>query len=221
MISGNCGVGNTSTDEKLSFLDQVRRERRIRKILVAGSGAVGKTTLVSALRKQQVSSERIGNAGSYRRTLFLDLQTLKVPDGGPSGSIAVLQFVDVAGQLESPIHPIRDATRSTLGLVDVVLLVFASDNAQSLIDLREWIILLESRNSLLPEPVSPDYALVRNKTDLPSAADGRLVEALRTRTRISHYFETSCATGQGIDELREWLFGREPSGGTRGGECTR
>ncbi|NWF96876.1 MAG: GTPase domain-containing protein [Candidatus Thorarchaeota archaeon] len=221
MIAGEFRAG-TQAIEKSSVLGHLKEERGIRKILVAGSGAVGKTTLIAALTRNQVMSGGVNGLGGYRRTLFLDLQTLRVHDEETSGnSQRTLQFLDVAGQLNSPIHPIRDTSRSTLGLVDTVLLVFASDSAQSLIDLRAWITLLETQCSSLTSPVLPEYVLVRNKTDLPLTVDRELVEVLRTRTHISHYFETSCATGEGIDELRLWLLRGEPCTQARGGVCTR
>lgn len=205
MIAHNLEGVSPISDGESTRQYTVRKPGRVRKIVIVGSGAVGKTTLVAALRGELQELSKIQDWAQYRRTLFLDLQTLRVPGDGPQSPLVVLQFVDMSGQLDSPIHPLRDAVPLAVGQADVVMLVFASNNTQSLIDLRHWISILETQRSQLQQSSRPTYVLVRTKTDLPFEADPRLVDALRQGAGISYYFETSCVTMDGIDELRRWL----------------
>jgi hypothetical protein len=104
---------------------------------------------------------------------------------------------------------VRDAKRLALGSVDVIILVFSSDNLQSLLDLNEWLELLDSFYDSEPDEPRPEYILVRNKVDVENQVDQDLIEALlEGNTRISNYFETSCLTGRGVDSLRLWFHTR-------------
>jgi GTPase SAR1 family protein len=176
----------------------------VTKILVAGSGAVGKTTLVKAL-KSGLSLEGKGSEQEYHRTPFLELETIKAQDLGSGESSLVLLMVDVAGQLDSPIHAIRDLSKIAIKNVNLVLLLFAADNLQSLLDLKEWVMLVKTQ-TLEYSDNPPRFVVVMNKNDLDWNIDPILVERfIESEPLIVNYFGISCKTGQGLKEFSEWL----------------
>ncbi len=183
-----------------------REGMRVTKILVAGSGAVGKTTLVKVLKSGQSMDEMQADS-KYCRTPFLELETINIGAKDESMQQTIL-MVDVAGQLALPIHALRELTNVALDRLSLVFLVFAADNLQSLIDLKEWLGIIKSHFKDRSDEM-PQFVLLMNKCDIPSVIDPRLVEHLRSaEPNIIAYFETSCKTGSGIDELMSWLAKR-------------
>ena len=67
---------STEQSNSPTFLDQLKKKRRIRKILVAGSGAVGKTSLVRVLKERKTLNEILEEGLEYHRTLFIDLEVV-------------------------------------------------------------------------------------------------------------------------------------------------
>ncbi len=192
------------------MMTMVTRERtRVTKVLVAGSGAVGKTTLVKVLKFGQGMDESQTDQ-KYNRTPFLELETIPVAkwEGSGSGSPGSILMVDVAGQLALPLHALRDLTSIALDHLSLVLLVFSADNMQSLIDLKDWMELVKSHFKDRTNE-TPQFVLLMNKCDLPPVMDRALIEHIRSADpSIIAYFETSCKTGMGISELTVWLAKR-------------
>jgi small GTP-binding protein len=180
------------------------RRSEVTKILVAGSGAVGKTTLVKVL-KNGLSLERQGSDHEYHRTPFLELETIRAQELGCGDSSVVLLMVDVAGQLDSPIHAIRDLSKLTITNVNLVLLLCAADNLQSLLDLKEWVSLVKTQN-LNQSGKYPRFVIVVNKNDLEINVDLSLVKKIiESEPLIVDHFEISCKTGRGLKEFSAWL----------------
>jgi len=195
--------------DKTSMLEEIKRVHRIRKILVAGSGAVGKTSLVRVLKESKSLGELSDEDLEYHRTLFLDLEVIDAANLSQDDVVGKLQVVDIAGQLDLPIHAVRDAQKVALNSLDAVVLIFAQDNLQSLLDLNDWLELLDTYYDEYPEVQKPEYILIRNKADLIGSFDSGLVEILReSKPHSMEYFETSCLTGKGLDELRTWFYER-------------
>ncbi|MGY5876591.1 MAG: GTPase domain-containing protein, partial [Candidatus Thorarchaeota archaeon] len=200
---------DSQSSSRPGFLEQIKQSRSIRKVLVAGSGAVGKTSLVRVLKESKSLQEQSNEDLEYHRTLFIDLEVVNASDLVSEEAEGLIQVVDIAGQLDLPIHAVRDAKRLTLGCVDVVILVFSADNLQSLLDLNEWLELLNTYYELDSVDVNPEYILVKNKTDQPNTIDQGLIDALlQDNSRLVEYFETSCLTGHGFERLRKWFFKR-------------
>ena len=146
--------------------------------------------------------------------MFLNIDTLKMADLAGGDQVGVVQVIDIAGQLDQPIHPFRDAGRLAFGGIDIIILVFGSDDLQSLLDIEKWITLIEDGQGTSSDAHLPAMVLVRNKTDLPDAFDQELVDVLlKSRPQIEAYFETSCLNGDGIDALRRWIVERISKGG--------
>jgi len=180
------------------------QKSQITKALVAGSGAVGKTSLVRVLqegRPLRVSSSLI----EYHRTPFIELETVRVEKIGGTGSRGIYLMVDVAGQLDLPIHALRDFSTLALGSVELVILVFSADNIQSLLDLKDWITLVKTQYKEVPGKTL-QFLLIMNKSDLGRCVDsGLVVKFMESEPLISAYFEVSCMSGEGFPELQSWL----------------
>ncbi len=174
----------------------------VMKILVAGSGAVGKTTLLRVL-KDNKPLEMTTITNEYHRTPFLNIETVGVERIGGTGSRGIFLMVDVAGQLDLPIHVLRDFSTLALGSVEIVLLMFAADNLQSLLDLRDWVSIIKTQhNGRTPL----QFVLIMNKSDLSMNMDAGLVKQfLESEPMTTAYFEVSCMNGQGIGEFKSWL----------------
>lgn len=190
-----------------SFLDFIKEVQGVRKILLAGAGGVGKTSLLKVLSEGKSLSE-IENTGadlSYHRTLYLDLITVyasKLLDNLDQGGKFV--FFDVAGQLHQPLHAVTHTTKSTMGGVDLIVLVFDGNNMQSLIDLGDWIETIKTSYRSVTE--IPDFILIKNKLELPSNIDSGLIENfINSEFKIIKYFEISSLKGHGLKELQSWL----------------
>ncbi|NWF97025.1 MAG: GTPase domain-containing protein [Candidatus Thorarchaeota archaeon] len=181
-----------------------RDRSRTAKILIAGTGAVGKTSLVRVLKEGRPldSAEAVL---PYRRTPFLNLETIQAKELGASESQDTYLMVDVAGQLGLPIHALRDLGNIATRNIDLVLLVFSADNLQSLLELQNWIQTV--KNSHAEGSTKPlRFVLLMNKCDLKREMDRGLVEALlKSEPKIEQYFEISCKTGAGLQELSSWL----------------
>ena len=191
------------------MLEYIKQSNKIRKVLIAGSGAVGKTSLVSVLKEKKALLELAQSEKplDYHRTPYLNLETIKTHADSDPTDDGVIQFFDVAGQLDLPIHAFRDTVRLTLGGVDLILLMFAGDSLQSLLDLKTWLDLLEGFYTQHAQYKFPDIVLLKNKSDLPSAECDSLVKVLLdNNTRVISYHEISCLTGGGVNEFQHWFI---------------
>jgi small GTP-binding protein len=177
-------------------------ESRVRKILVAGSGAVGKTTLLQVL-KDNKPLEITDISQEYHRTPFLNLETVSIERIGGTGSKGIFLMVDVAGQLDLPIHALRDFSNIALGSVELVILIFSSDNLQSMLDLKDWVSIVKTQHRGDP-PLR--FVLIKNKCDLDNCIDPSMVEQFMESEPLTvAYFEISCKDGAGLEELQQWL----------------
>jgi small GTP-binding protein len=179
-------------------------ESRVTKILIAGSGAVGKTTLLQVL-KDNKPLEIADISQEYHRTPFLNLETISVERIGGTGSKGIFLMVDVAGQLDLPIHALRDFSNIALGSVELVILIFSADSLQSMLDLKDWISIVKTQHRGDP-PLR--FVLIKNKCDLDNCIDHSLVEQfMESEPLTDAYFEISCKNGAGLEELQQWLVG--------------
>ncbi|MFW9994244.1 MAG: GTPase domain-containing protein [Candidatus Odinarchaeota archaeon] len=191
----------------MSLLEFIKTKRSLRKVLLLGSGAVGKTSIVKVLKADQSLKEVDGDL-AYHRTPFIELETVKTSRlvQGCSDE-GILQLWDLSGQQDLPIHATREISRTSLGGVDLVMLVFASDNIQSLLDLASWLKVVEDYYSKESAGKEPSYILIRNKTDLKCTIDLELTDkVLKHKEKIIKYFQISCLTGNGLNNLKEWLI---------------
>lgn len=189
----------------MNLVDFIKDKRKLRKILIAGSGAVGKTSLVKVLKTDASCLDDLEDEDlEYHRTLFMELEKIDAYEG----TEGVFQFYDVAGQLTLPIHAFRDTTRLAFGNVDIVILMFSSDNLQTLLDIKQWFEMVtdyyDNNDTKNPSKL-PTIVLVKNKIDLDCVYDDNLVEGIKKQEQVEEYFEISCLTGEGIDTLFQWV----------------
>lgn len=185
-----------------SLAEYLKLKKGLRKLLIAGPGAVGKTSLLKVLSSGKPLEELARNL-EYHRTMFLEYETIDVDSGR-------FMVYDVSGQLELPIHALRELKDVIFPKIDLVLLVFAADNLQSLVQLNEWFQLIssairkeESKNN---ETQRVEFVLIKNKIDLTDSIDDFLVNQVRKNPNVVNYFEISCKTGEGVEALLKWLI---------------
>lgn len=166
---------------------------------------MGKTSLVKVLKDTHALSAMGGSMQEYHRTPFVELESIAVSSLTNRDITGVFQVVDVAGQLDSYLHPLRDIPLVAFGGVDVILLLFSTDNLQSLLDLARWIEVIKLYYARSKYEL-PALVLVKNKIDLKETVDETLVDTLmKSDPDVVQYFEVSCMTGVGFDEISEWL----------------
>ena len=164
------------------------------KIVLAGDGAVGKTSI----RERYMGK---GFTGDYLKTIGADFASKKVK---VEDNDITFQIWDLAGQDS------YSAVRSTFykGAI-AALLVFDIQDQQTMTNLRTWLEeSIEGSNSGILV-----YFVIANKIDLPP--ENRRVsqkmaiefcQRLMTETGINFYYsETSALTGQNIQETFDFL----------------
>jgi len=180
----------------MEYLEYIKIAKKIRKILILGSGAVGKTSLTKVL-KNEIPLKDMNGYCDYHRTLFVEIEQFKTENNN-----GTFQLFDLAGQLDLPFHATRDTARFTFSAVDLICFVLASDNTQSLIDLNEWVNITKNYYNKAKVEVPP-FILIKNKIDLENNIDDSLLEFVMPNFKA--YFEISCFDGKGIDELKKWF----------------
>lgn len=153
------------------------------KVVVAGDGNVGKTSLIRRWCEGRFESSRVMTIGVDFQTKIVDL-----PDGAVK-----LSIWDVAGQerFEAMRPGFYRGSRA-------VALVFDAAEQASFLSLARW--QAEIRKAV----PAARFLVVANKVDLarvvPAEAGRQLALALR-----APYVETSAATGDGVPQLFEAL----------------
>ena len=118
----------------MTLSSYLKQFHSLRKILILGSGAVGKTTLLKVLKIGKSLNQLDNGELNYHRTPFLELDTLSARGLIKDEVQGSFQIYDVAGQFDQPFHPLKDISHSVLGHVDLIVLVYAMNNLQSLLD---------------------------------------------------------------------------------------
>lgn len=153
------------------------------KVAIAGSGNVGKTTLLRRYATGKFQESRI-------MTIGVDFQTIEVDLKGQPIKLTVW---DLAGQ--ERFAPFRDSFyKGARG----VALVFDVSDRESFEDLPHWF---HEARSVVPDA----YLVVNgNKTDLPrvvATSEGRAYAA----SINAAYVETSARTGEGVQQFFRYL----------------
>jgi len=151
------------------------------KIVIAGNGRVGKSSLVHRYVAGQFNR-------SYSVTIGADFASREVDIGRETVRLVIW---DLAGQRR--FHVVRDGFYRG---AKVVILVFDITDRQSWEDLPLW-----EREVTRRVPEAP-IVIVGNKTDLEhQRVVPREVARRWAQQRRYGYVETSCATGAGVDDL--------------------
>ena len=154
---------------------------RTYKIVIAGNGEVGKSSLLHRYVAGQFNR-------SYSVTIGADFASREVNMGN---EMIRLVIWDLAGQ--SRFHVVRDGFYRG---ARVVILVFDTTNPDSWQDLSLW------EKEVTQRVPAAQIVVVGNKTDLKQERVIPHEEAHRwAKQRRYGYVETSCATGAGVDDL--------------------
>jgi len=153
------------------------------KVAIAGSGNVGKTTLLRRYATGMFRESRI-------MTIGVDFQTIEVDLKGQPIKLTVW---DLAGQ--ERFAPFRDSFYKG---ARAVALVFDVHDRSSFEDLPRW---LQEARGVVPEA----YVVVNgNKTDLPRVVASQEGKAFAAPINAA-YVETSAKTGEGVQQFFRFL----------------
>lgn len=185
----------------------IKQKKKIRKLLLLGSGAVGKTSILKVFKDTKNLNQIDESEQHYKRTLFLELEAIHLSEPSRIEEEGVFQIYDIAGQINMPVHATRDIAKMVFGSVDLVILMFSNNSVQSLFDIEYWIQIIDNYNKTVTNgKYCSEFILIKNKTDLKGTIDELLVKKiLKHEKRIIKYFAISCFDGQGIEELKTWL----------------
>jgi len=151
----------------------------ILKVVIAGDGGVGKTSLIRRYCEGKFESSRVATIGVDFQTKLVDL---------PSGSVK-LSIWDMAGQERFQVMRAGFYRGSR-----AAALVFDLTDAESLTNLNRW------HEEISKAAPSQPFVVVGNKLDLPRAwIDAEASELARSVG--ARYVETSALTGEGVSEL--------------------
>ena len=190
----------------MSLADYIKRKRKLKKILLIGSGAVGKTSLVKVLSEDKTLEELEDKDRQYKRTLFFTFETVKAANVANFDTEGVFQLYDLAGQLDLPIHATKDIAATVLGSVDLFVFMYSGDSVQTLFDIEEWLKIIDNYYDEKGFVNQPEFVLVKNKADLDSSIDPYIIDSIIKRdSRFVNKFNISCLTGSGLVEFKQWL----------------
>ena len=161
----------------------VSMSSRIVKVVMAGDGGVGKTSLLEAYKG--------GNISRVTMTIGVNLMSLKVDER------LALQIWDLSGQ-----EHYRFLVDVFFRGAKLAILVFDLSRPATLSNLSNWArILKEGAGRSIP------IIVVGNKKDLGKNVTD---EAIKTTIKelnlpVLKYFETSALTGEGVFDLFDYL----------------
>jgi len=156
---------------------------RIVKIVMAGDGGVGKTSLLESYKG--------GNISRVTMTIGVNLMSLKVDER------LALQIWDLSGQ-----EHYRFLVDVFFRGAKLAILVFDLSRPASLTNLSNWAkVLKEGAGQTIP------VIVVGNKKDLgKNVTDDAIKATIKgLGLPILKYFETSALTGEGVIELFDYL----------------
>jgi small GTP-binding protein len=151
------------------------------KIVIAGNGGVGKSSLLHRYVAGQFNR-------SYSVTIGADFASREVNLGAETIRLVIW---DLAGQRR--FHVVRDGFYCG---AKIVIIVFDITSQESWADLPLW------EKEVTQRVPKAQIVVVGNKTDLnrKRAISYKMAHRWATERRYG-YVETSCATGTGVDEL--------------------
>lgn len=153
------------------------------KVVVAGDGAVGKTSLVRRYCEGKFEESRVMTIGVDFQTKLVELPTGRVK----------LSIWDMAGQERFAVMRAGFYRGSR-----VAALVFDVTSRASLSNVETW------RAEILKVVPKQKFVLIGNKIDLRRVVDSQAAADYAARINAP-YVETSAATGEGVPRMFEAL----------------
>lgn len=156
----------------------------LRKVIIVGSGAVGKTTLATRL----ITGEFI----ETQMTVGLSVETWTVEDASDGTAIKIVSF-DLGGQ-----NQFRFFQTEFVKGAQFAIIVMDVTRYESFIDLEEWLRFVEQ----VPEHCR---VLVGNKIDLPRVVSDDDIRNFAEEHNLKFVY-VSTVTGEGIKELERVIW---------------
>ena len=154
------------------------------KIVIAGDGAVGKTSTA----KRLAGTLDINQA--LTMTPGIDFQSVKIE----SYESIDCQFWDLGGQ-----DQFREIQDDFFHGATIVIFMFTVDRYSSFMNLKSWL-------ALIPKNVEISYFLLANKIDALHRVVDRQHAIEFANANNMTYYEVSALTGKGFEEFKEDLF---------------
>jgi Ras-related protein Rab-8A len=152
------------------------------KIVIAGDGAVGKTTISQRLTN---SMKELKNT---EMTCGIDFHTLEI------GRYKKAQIWDLGGQVQ-----FRKFQKPFFKKADMIILVYSVERFSSFLNLENWLELMHD--------VSPiKLFLLANKIDLVKRVISKDEASEFAATHNMAYFEISGLSGEGFEEFKNELI---------------
>jgi small GTP-binding protein len=161
------------------------------KIILAGAGAVGKTTLMNRFVRGSFASE-------YKATIGVDILTKEITYNDQNkNQLIKLQIWDIAGQ-----ELFRSFRKRFFSNARGVLLVFDLTVIQTLSELSSWVSDIYEIAGKIP------IVLIGNKVDLQELCviSSESIESFQTAHNITSYYPTSALTGKNVDNAFHTLI---------------
>lgn len=168
------------------------------KLVILGDGAVGKTTLITAIHNYITSFGKNAKASDQtERTKFIDFKVIPTTSESP----VTYQFWDLQGQRRISCHPIDLISDSILGGASLVMYLFAMNDAQSFENLFSKDGWYEISRTQIEQQQIP-ILLVGNKADTkPEVIQGAAQKIAKRYPTCKGFLTTSAISGEGIPEL--------------------
>jgi small GTP-binding protein len=158
-------------------------DKKCLKIVIAGDGATGKTTISKRLNGTFRSDEELS------MTTGLDFHTLEITE--KDGKAVIW---DLAGQ-----EQFRSFQDTFFNEADIVILVYSVEWFPSYMNIDSWLSMIDRDN------ISKIY-LIANKIDIENRAIHSDEVQEYVKSRGLHYYELSALTGEGLDEFEQDLL---------------
>ncbi|TXT54515.1 MAG: putative Small GTP-binding domain protein [Candidatus Thorarchaeota archaeon] len=173
--------GCNSCDHLVSNVSE--KSPNITKLLLVGSGGVGKTSLASRLVDSTYTESTM--------TVGLDISTCELEDEIDGSRFKVVTF-DLGGQDRFRSFQEEFSVGSKVCLVTIDLARYSS-----LVEIEEWINFIDH----VPKK---GRILVANKSDLDAEISDSEIAEISKRYNMP-WLKVSSKTGENIDELERWI----------------
>ncbi|MFX1375468.1 MAG: Rab family GTPase [Promethearchaeota archaeon] len=164
-----------------------KQKKNLYKVLIAGDGGVGKSTMVQRLTTGQFIPQKI-TIGTDLATFDVEIDNLKK---------IRLQIWDFAGEKRFRVF-LPNYSRGALGC----LLCYDITRRTSFDNLREWYNIVNNNT------VNPVFILVGEKLDLADmrrSVDIEQAEEFKKKFKLDYFFETSSKSGENNKMIFETL----------------
>lgn len=185
------------TSETAEFFNQLKKQKKIIRLILLGDGAVGKTSLINKVLEYTSESEcnqaiPLTEDEDTKRTPFLNIESWYCEG-------LTIQSYDLAGQREPGAHPIDLLRTQVFGRTDIIIYVFSLNRFESFENLYTWKELVESEDT---QNNSLHNLLVGNKLDLEKKVTMDFISPLVGNGNVfERYIETSAKENIGIKDL--------------------